>query len=229
MIMRITFLLAFSFYMCVCKAKDTDNLYDVCPSDTTRKNFFINGFPCKNPAEITASDFKSSGLSKEGDTDNFQRSSTTLVTAVEFAGLNTLGLSVARTDLDIDGVVTPHAHPRASEMMFVNKGVVIAGFIDTKSHVFQKALKKGDVFIVPRGLVHYTLNSGFEFATVYSVLSSQNPGLVSIADAMFAPVVSEPMNDLMKKQFSRSTVVTDQIKNLTLFRYNIGFSGLQYN
>ncbi|CAN4102634.1 unnamed protein product [Withania somnifera] len=203
MIMRIIFLLAFSIYMCVCKAKDTDNLYDICPSDTTHKNFFINGYPCKNPAETTASDFKSSVLSKEGNTDNFQRSSTTLVTAAEFAGLNTLGLSVARTDLDIDGVVMPHAHPRASEMMFVGKGLVIAGFIDTRSQVFQKTLKEGDVFIVPRGLLHYTLNSGFELATVYSVLSSQNPGLVSIVDAMFAPVVSEPMKELMKKLFSR--------------------------
>lgn len=105
MIMKISFLLAFSIYICLCMAKDSDNLYDVCPTDTTRKNIFINGFPCKNPAQITDSDFKSSVLSKEGDTDNFQRSSTTLVTAAEFAGLNTLGLSVARTDLDVDGMV----------------------------------------------------------------------------------------------------------------------------
>ncbi|TMX00949.1 hypothetical protein EJD97_025542 [Solanum chilense] len=206
------------FRKCI-RGKDSDNLYDVCPTDTTRKNVFINGYPCKNPAQITASDFKSSGLSKEGDTDNFQRSSTTLVTAAEFAGLNTLGLSVARTDLDVDGVIMPHAHPRASEMMFVGKGVVIAGFIDTKSQVFQKTLKQGDVFIVPRGLLHYNLNSGFELATVYSVLSSQNPGMLSISDAMFAPVVSEPMRDLMKKLFSRSNLGTNQIKNVTSFRY----------
>ncbi|XP_059282680.1 germin-like protein 11-1 [Lycium ferocissimum] len=217
--MRISFILAFPIYMCLCKAKDTDNLYDVCPTDITRKNIFINGYPCKNPAEITASDFKNSVLSKEGDTDNFPRSSTTIVTAAEFAGLNTLGLSVARTDLDIDGVVAPHAHPRASEMMFVGKGIVIAGFIDTKSQLFQKTLKEGDVFIVPRGLLHYNLNSGFELATVYSVLSSQNPGLVSITGAIFAPIVSEPMNELMKKLFLRSTSGMDLIKNATLYRY----------
>ncbi|PHT44005.1 Germin-like protein 11-1 [Capsicum baccatum] len=218
MIRRTSFLLAFSVYVCICRAKDTDNLYDVCPTDTTHKNVFINGYPCRNPAEITASDFKSSTLSKEGDTDNFQRSSTTLVTAAEFAGLNTLGLSVARTDLDIDGVVMPHAHPRASEMMFVGKGVVKAGFIDTKRQVFEKTLKEGDVFIVPRGLLHYTLNSGFELATVYSVLSSQNPGLLSISDAMFAPVFSDPMKELTKKLFSRSMFGMNQMKNVTLFR-----------
>ncbi|XP_009592116.1 germin-like protein 11-1 [Nicotiana tomentosiformis] len=213
MIMKVTLLfgVAFSIYMCVCRGKDTDNLQDVCPTDTTRKNIFINGYPCKNPADITASDFKSSVLRNEGDTDNFQRSSTTIVTAAEFAGLNTLGLSTARTDLEVDGVVMPHAHPRASEMMFVGKGVVIAGFIDTKSQVFQKTLKEGDVFIVPRGLLHYSLNSGFEFATVYSVLSSHNPGVVSISDAMFAPIVSEPMKKLMTKLTSFSN-------NVTLFR-----------
>ncbi|KAI9177436.1 hypothetical protein LWI28_015241 [Acer negundo] len=85
-----------------------------------------------------------------GNTDNFLRSSVTLVTAFDFPGLNTLGLSVARTDIDKDGIVMPHSHPRASEILFVFEGVVIAGFIDTNSKVFLKLLKAGDVFVFPK-------------------------------------------------------------------------------
>ena len=60
-----------------------------------------------------------------------------------------------------------------------------AGFIDTEKKVFQKLLKEGDVFVFPRGLLHFCLNAGYELAVAFSVLNSQNPGVVSITDAMF--------------------------------------------
>lgn len=172
------------FLLCSLSA-NSDNLQDTCPTDTSSNTMFINGFPCKNPSNITTSDFKNLLLSQQGSTDTFLRSSVTIVTAAEFPGLNTLGLSTARTDLEIDGVVTPHTHPRASEMIFVAKGVVIAGFIDTKSDLFQSVLREGDVFVFPKGLLHYCLNGGFEDAIVYSVFNAQNPGVVDLANAMF--------------------------------------------
>jgi len=165
---------------------DSDNLQDFCPTafptaDNRHSPVFINGFPCKNPANVTASDFKTSKLKWAGDTDNLIRSSTNIVTAADFPGINTLGLGLGRTDLDVDGVVTPHSHPRAAEMMFVSKGVVTVGFIDTRTEVFLKVLKEGDVFIVPKGMLHFSYNSGFEFATILSVHNSQNPGLLDIS------------------------------------------------
>jgi hypothetical protein len=33
----------------------------------------------------------------------------------------------------VDGLVTPHSHPRASEMLYVSNGAIIAGFIDTRN------------------------------------------------------------------------------------------------
>ncbi|KAK6153812.1 hypothetical protein DH2020_013451 [Rehmannia glutinosa] len=118
----LPFLTCFLTFIILCFAGDGDNLYDVCPTDTRNHNIFINGYPCKNTSDIIASDFKSSLLNEPGDTDNFYRSSTILATAAEFPGLNTLGLSVARTDIEVDGTVMPHAHPRASEMIFVRAG-----------------------------------------------------------------------------------------------------------
>uniref|UniRef100_A0A5B7B948 Germin-like protein n=1 Tax=Davidia involucrata TaxID=16924 RepID=A0A5B7B948_DAVIN len=200
-----------------CLAVDPDNLQDTCPTaPLTKQSIFINGFPCKDPSTTIASDFKTSILNHAGDTDNFLHSITTIVTAADLPGLNTLGLSVARTDIELDGLVMPHSHPRASEMLFVTKGVVVAGFIDTKNRVFQKVLKEGDVFVVPRGLLHYALNAGFEFATVFSVLNSHNPGVVSISDAMFAGD-SAAIQMLMRRLISlSSTMEVDGVENVTL-------------
>ncbi|KAL5791622.1 hypothetical protein ACOSP7_000216 [Xanthoceras sorbifolium] len=201
----------------ICLA-DPDNLRDACPTDPTGKDtIFINGLPCKNPATIIASDFKTSKLKNAGDTDNYARSSVTIVTAFDFPGLNTLGLSVARTDLDVDGIVLPHSHPRASEMMFVFEGVVLAGFVDTNSKLFQKVLKAGDVFLFPRGLLHYCLNFGYDPATVFSVLNSQNPGVVSINDASFEPKF-DTINKLVRKLISVSD--DNHIPNVTFQSFN---------
>lgn len=214
-------LLIFCFFVCpeFSWGLDSDNLQDTCPTDTTKQTFFINGFPCKNPSKITVSDFQTSRLNKTGDTDNFYQSSTTIVTAAEFPGLNTLGLSAARTDLEIDGLVMPHSHPRASEIIFVNSGIVVAGFLDSKNNLFQKVLRKGDVFIFPKGLLHYCLNSGFESATIFSVLNSQNPGFVSISGAVFATNDTELKSRLRKRLLSFSRLDVERLDNVTLFQF----------
>ncbi|VVB17621.1 unnamed protein product [Arabis nemorensis] len=160
---------------------DSDNMQDTCPTAPgEQRSFFINGYPCKNPTEINAQDFKSTKLTVAGDTDNFLQSSVTLLTALEFPGLNTLGLSVSRTDLERDGSVPFHSHPRSSEMLFVVSGVVFAGFVDTNDKIFQTVLREGDVFVFPKGLLHFCLSGGFERATALSFYNSQNPGVVNI-------------------------------------------------
>lgn len=198
------------FYTKLCSA-DYDNLQNTCPtSPLGTQAIFINGFPCKNPNNISAPDFKTSKLTQPGDTDNFYGSSVTVVTAAEFPGLNTLGLSIARTDLRVNGLVRLHSHPRASEMFFVSKGIVLAGFIDTQNQPFRKILKEGDVFVFPRGLLHFCMNFGFDTAaTVLSVFNSQNPGVVSISDAMFEPKLD--VIDKLTKRF-----ITHHIRNATL-------------
>ncbi|XP_058226551.1 germin-like protein subfamily 3 member 4 [Rhododendron vialii] len=194
---------------------DSESLQDTCPASTSeQQTIFINGLPCKNPATVTASDFKSTKLNQPGDTDNLERSFTAILSALEFPGLNTLGLAVARTDLEVDGLVMPHSHPRASEIFYVSKGIVIAGFIDTQNQLFQRTLKEGDVFVFPRGLLHFCLNSGFESAVGFSVLNSQNPGLVSISGAMFG---SEVMKLLKLRLISIAKLEVDRAENVTLF------------
>ncbi|XP_010523361.1 PREDICTED: germin-like protein subfamily 3 member 4 [Tarenaya hassleriana] len=179
----IAFWVIFSFSVADVSA-DPDNLQDTCPKAPEQERVFINGFPCKNTSKITAQDFKSTGLREAGDMDNFLQSNVTMLTASEFPGLNTMGLSLARTDLEIDGSVPPHSHPRSSEILFVHRGIVLVGFIDTQNKIFQRVLKKGEVFLFPKGLLHYCLNSGFELATTFSFLNSQNPGVMTIGGVL---------------------------------------------
>lgn len=212
LLLAITIVVATYFYSL---PANSESLQDTCPTNTSPdQTLFINGFPCKNPANISTSDFKNLLLSQQGSTNKFLRSSVTIVTAAEFPGLNTLGLSTARTDLQVDGLVMPHTHPRATEMIFVAKGVVIAGFIDTNSHLFQSVLSEGDVSIFPKGLLHYCFNSGFEDALVYSVFNAQNPGVVDISNAMFGGE-SETMKTAIAKLVSLNRVEDDRVDDNT--------------
>ncbi|WOK92919.1 germin-like protein 11-1 [Canna indica] len=196
-----------------CSADDLP-LQDLCPmAPQAQTNFFMNGFLCKNQTSITASDFKTSRLNHAGDTDNSLRSSMTVVTAAEFPGLNTQGLAMSRTDLAMDGIVLPHSHPRASEMMFVSHGTVVAGFVDTENRLFQRTLRDGDVFVFPRGLLHFCVNAGFGLATTFSVLNSQNPGVMSIAGAMFAPESDDVTERLVSKILTLKTMAMAESVN----------------
>ncbi|KAL9254702.1 Germin-like protein [Drosera capensis] len=132
-----------------------------------------------------SSDFKSMALTNAGETDNILGSFTGIVSASQYPGLTTLVLSIGRTDLEVGGLVSAHAHPRSSEMFFVVKGEIVAGFIDSHNKVFGKVVKGGDVFVVPRKLLHFIFNDWRESATMFSVFNSQNPGLVDISGALF--------------------------------------------
>ncbi|KAK7256914.1 hypothetical protein RIF29_30490 [Crotalaria pallida] len=207
------FLVAFtSIQLCLAEC---DNLQDTCPAVPPKKQtIFINGLPCKSPANVTAQDFKTTELSDPGSTDIFG-ASIKIVTAAEFPGLNTLGLSIGRTDIDGDGLVNFHYHPRATEIIYVTKGLLIAGFIDTQNQVFQEFLKVGDVFVFPKALFHFILNHGFQDATVISVFNSQNPGLVSITAPTFDNTL-ESLEKQKRKLISLSASKVHDVTSLTM-------------
>lgn len=58
----------------------------------------INGFPCKDTKDVVAEDFFFSGLHLAGNTTNKQGSAVTPVNVAHIAGLNTMGISLARID-----------------------------------------------------------------------------------------------------------------------------------
>nr|GLL25743.1 hypothetical protein Saspl_003182 [Ipomoea trifida] len=54
-----------------------------------------------------------------------------------------------------------------------------------KNKLFTKVLKEGDVFVFPQGLIHFQFNIGHSKAIAFAGLSSQNPGVITIANAVF--------------------------------------------
>ncbi|GJN38006.1 hypothetical protein PR202_gb27012 [Eleusine coracana subsp. coracana] len=138
-------------------AGDPDMLQDICVADLMSP-IKLNGFPCK--ANVSANDFFSDRLRNPGNTNNPNGAVVTAANVENFAGVNTLGVSMARIDYAPGGLNPPHTHPRATEIIFVLEGVLEVGFITTADKLFSRIITKGDVFVFPRGLVHFQQNRG---------------------------------------------------------------------
>ncbi|KAB1226769.1 Germin-like protein subfamily 1 member 14 [Morella rubra] len=178
--------LLFALACSLTSASDPSPLQDFCVASKD-SNEFVNGKFCNDPMRATANDFFFSGLDKAGDTSNRQGSNVTAVNVDNLAGLNTLGISVARIDFAPYGLNPPHTHPRGTEVIVVLEGTLYVGFvtsnIDNRNRLFTKVLNKGDVFVFPVGLIHFQWNMGNTNALVFAALSSQNPGVITIANA----------------------------------------------
>ncbi|XP_037489289.1 putative germin-like protein 2-1 isoform X2 [Triticum dicoccoides] len=166
-------LLALSFSRA--RAPDPSQLQDFCVADRTSQ-VFVNGFACKDPKAAEVEDFFFSGLHMSGNTSNKQGSAVTAVNVAHIAGLNTLGISLARVDYARYGQNPPHIHPRASE-----------------------------------GLIHFQYNCGTKKAIAIAALSSKNPGVITITNAVFGskPSISD---DIIAKAFQVDKKIVDHIQ-----------------
>ncbi|KAI9187513.1 hypothetical protein LWI28_028953 [Acer negundo] len=169
-------------------ASDPSPLQDFCIAiDDYKNGVFVNGKFCKDPKLATPDDFFFSGLNIPRNTSNPVGSTVTPVNVAQIAGLNTLGVSLVRIDYAPYGQNPPHTHPRASEILVVQEGTLYVGFVTSNpdNKLFTKILNKGDVFVFPIGLIHFQFNIGKTNAVAFAGLSSQNPGVISIANAVF--------------------------------------------
>ncbi|KAF4384457.1 hypothetical protein G4B88_028531 [Cannabis sativa] len=154
---------------------------------------------------VAIDDPKNAWLNIPGNTMNPVGSNVTTVNVGTLPGLNTLGISLVRIDYAPYGQNPPHTHPRASEILVVVEGTLYVGFVtsnqaDGKNLLFTKILNKGDVFVFPIGLIHFQLNIGKTPAVAFAGLSSQNPGVITIANAVFG--ATPPINaDLLARAF----------------------------
>ncbi|PIN24093.1 hypothetical protein CDL12_03178 [Handroanthus impetiginosus] len=174
----------------VALASDPSPLQDLCVADPKGPGntpILINGFPCKNPKLIQENDFFFSGLHLQGNTSNPVGSKVTPVAVTQIPGLNTLGISMARLDFAPWGVYPPHAHPRATEILTVLEGCLEVGFVTSnpENSLIAKDLCEGDFFVFPESLVHFQRNTGSVGAVAIAALSSQNPGVITVVNAVF--------------------------------------------
>jgi len=174
---------------------------------------FMNGKFCKDLEDSKAEDFFFSGLQNPGNTDNLVGSNVTTVNVEKIPGLNTLGISLARIDFAPYGENPPHTHPRGTEILVVIEGTLLVGFVTSnpENRLFTKVLKKGDVFVFPIGLIHFQFNVGHTNAIAISGLSSQNAGVITIADAVFGS--DPPINlDVLSKAFQLDKNIVEYLQ-----------------
>ncbi|XP_050220895.1 putative germin-like protein 2-1 [Mercurialis annua] len=187
-------------------------LQDFCVADTS-SSARVNGLTCLDPKIVQADHFSFSGLHLAGNTSNPLGSRVTPITVAQVPGLNTLGLSLARLDYAPWGLIPPHMHPRATEILTVTEGSLLVGFVTSnpENRLITKVLNKGDVFVFPIGLVHFQRNVGYGTAVSISGLSSQNPGVITVANAVFGstPNVAE---DILSKAFQVDKSVIGQLQ-----------------
>ncbi|XP_047178475.1 germin-like protein subfamily 2 member 4 [Vigna umbellata] len=191
-------------------ASDSDTLQDICvalPSSGVK----VNGFECKAEANVTEDDFFFAGLANPGVINNTLGSLVTAANVEKIPGLNTLGVSFSRIDYKAGGLNPPHTHPRATEIVFVLEGQLDVAFITTANKLISKSINKGEIFVFPKGLVHYQKNSGDKPASVLSAFNSQLPGTFSVAAALFSSTPTVPDN-VLAQAFQIDTKQVDNIK-----------------
>ncbi|KAJ0013571.1 hypothetical protein Pint_20276 [Pistacia integerrima] len=194
-------------------AFDPSPLQDFCVAIDEPKNaVFVNGKFCKDPKLAKAEDFSFSVI-KPGDTNNPVGSNVTTVNADQIPGLNTLGISAVRIDYAPYGQNPPHTHPRGTEILVVLEGTLLVGFVTSNPNntLISKVLHKGDVFVFPIGLIHFQFNIGKTNAVAFAGLSSQNPGVITIANAVFGS--NPPINpDFLARAFQLDVNVVKDLQ-----------------
>ncbi|KAL8098270.1 germin-like protein subfamily 2 member 1 [Apium graveolens] len=172
---------------------DPDLLQDVCVADLT-SSIKVNGYPCREP--FTAEDFFFAGLAAPGVINTTMGAVVTPASVQKLPGLNALGISMARIDYTGGGLNPPHLHPRASELAYVLEGELEMGFVTTRDVLISKVMKKGELFVFPKGLVHYQKNNKKEPAALLVAFNSQFPGTQPIAPTLFGATPPVPDNVL---------------------------------
>ncbi|XP_068655860.1 putative germin-like protein 2-1 [Aristolochia californica] len=174
----------------------------------------VNGFVCKDPKLTAANDFLFPGLHRVRPPTSAVGSTVTLVNVNLLPGLNTQGISIARIDYAPYGQNPPHSHPLAAELLIVLEGSLFAGFVTSNpdNRLISKLLRKGDVFVFPVGLIHFQLNMGNTSAVAFAALTSQNPGVVTIANATFGSTPKIPAH-ILATAFQVDKKIVDLIQS----------------
>ncbi|KAK9907828.1 hypothetical protein M0R45_000199 [Rubus argutus] len=113
-------------------------------------------------------------------------------TMAEFPALFGQSVSYAVLQFPSGTVNPPHTHPRSAELLFLIDGTLEVGFVDTKNNLFNQTLQAGDMFVFPKGLVHYQYNADSQnSALAISAFGSASAGTVSIPATLFTTNIDD--------------------------------------
>ncbi|EOY10770.1 RmlC-like cupins superfamily protein, putative [Theobroma cacao] len=104
-------------------------------------------------------------------------------------------------DFTVSGLNVPRntSNPVGSTVTPVNVAQ-IPGLDTLDNRLITQILYLGDLFVFPVGLIHFQFNVGKTNVVAFAALRSQNPGVITIANAVFA--ANPPINpDVLVKAF----------------------------
>lgn len=128
----------------------------------------------------------------------------------ELPPLNGQSVSYAVLQYPSGTVNPPHTHPRAAELLFLVYGSLEVGFVDTSNKLYTQSLQVGDVFVFPKGLVHYQYNNDAKNpAIAVSAFGSASAGTVSLPNTLFTTGIDD---GILAKAFKTDVATIEAIK-----------------
>ncbi|KAF8403324.1 hypothetical protein HHK36_011426 [Tetracentron sinense] len=135
----------------------------------------------------------------------------TKASMAEFPAVNGQSVSFAVLQYPAGAINPPHTHPRSAELLFLVEGSSLeVGFVDTSNKLYTQKLQVGDMFVFPKGLVHYQFNPDPKKpATAISAFGSASAGTVSVPGAIFTTGIED---DILAKAFKTDVATIKKIK-----------------
>ncbi|CAN1171308.1 Germin-like protein 9-3 [Linum perenne] len=96
-----------------------------------------------------------------------------------------------------------------AELLFVIDGSLQVGFVDTTNKLFTQTLQTGDMFVFPKGLVHFQYNAWNSTAIALSAFGSASAGTVSLPTTLFATNIDDTV---LAKSFKTDVSVIQALK-----------------
>ncbi|PUZ69618.1 hypothetical protein GQ55_2G124900 [Panicum hallii var. hallii] len=165
-----------------------------------------------DPATVTGAFFTHTGF-RAAMTMNMSMPMTsftaTKASMAEFPALDGQSVSYALLMFPPGAVNPMHTHPRAAELLLVLDGALSVGFVDTAGRLFTQDLAAGEMFVFPKGMVHWQFNQGSKPATGLSAFGSAAAGLVSVPVTVFGTGIAD---DVLAKSFKTDVATIQKLK-----------------
>ncbi|KAF0911531.1 hypothetical protein E2562_011161 [Oryza meyeriana var. granulata] len=164
-----------------------------------------------NPSNITGDFFTFTGFRKVFNTSApaAQNFTVTKATMAEFPALIGQSVSYATLVFPPGSVNPPHTHPRSAELLLVVNGALSVGFVDTTNKLYTQDLTTGDMFVFPKGMVHFQFNKGTQPAMAVSAFGSAAAGVVSIPVTVFGTGIDDAV---LAKSFKTDVPTIQKLK-----------------
>ncbi|KAM5554393.1 putative germin-like protein 9-2 [Rosa sericea] len=134
----------------------------------------------------------------------------TKASIVEFPALNGQSVSYAVLQFPPSTLFPPHTRPDATGLLFLLAGSLEVGLIDTKNVLYNQKLQAGDIFIFPKGLIHYQYNSDPQLpATAIAAFGSASARAVTVPPSVFTSGID---NVILAKSFKTDVDTIKKIK-----------------